>query len=305
MRPRHGGTPGIVRGIALLLLLLAGPAVRAADALCSPSPTRLCLLGGRFSATLRWDDGSGAHDALVAAPRADAGGSASGLFYFYGSDPSNWEVLVKMIDGCRTNGRYWLLVSASTGFEWRLEVVDEAKTIGRAWFHPLDGNASGVADFAAFRGCPAQGLPPSLRYRNDLACGSTPFLSVLSAGARAWESSSGVASPAQDVEESPIGPFVESNESACGGIEYPGAFPLVRDRRYLLLQTLDDAGARVLRLFDEGSILEAAAAATTTVAAGAPRAGVADAEGTDTRRERRPVAEVAAAFTDPRLRVAR
>ena len=32
-------------------------------ALCSPSPTRLCLLGGRFSATLRWDDGSGAHDA--------------------------------------------------------------------------------------------------------------------------------------------------------------------------------------------------------------------------------------------------
>ena len=184
----------MVRGIALLLLLLAGPAVRAADALCSPSPTRLCLLGGRFSATLRWDDGSGAHDALVAAPRADAGGSASGLFYFYGSDPSNWEVLVKMIDGCRTNGRYWLLVSASTGFEWRLEVVDEAKTIGRAWFHPLDGNASGVSDFAAFRGCPAQGLPPSLRYRNDLACGSTRFLSVLSAGARAWESSSGVAS---------------------------------------------------------------------------------------------------------------
>jgi len=122
---------------------------------CVESDTRLCLLGGRFSATLSWNDGSGAKPALVAAPKASGAGSASGLFHFYASDPSNWEVLVKMIDGCGTNGRFWMLVSASTGFGWELVVTDERTGESRTWRHPLDGNASGLSDFEAFAGCGA------------------------------------------------------------------------------------------------------------------------------------------------------
>ncbi|MBU6280630.1 S8 family serine peptidase [bacterium] len=122
---------------------------------CVASDTRLCLLGGRFSATLSWNDGSGARPALVASPKASGEGSASGLFHFYPSDPSNWEVLVKMIDGCGTNGRFWMLVSASTGFGWELVVTDERTGESRTWRHPLDGNASGLSDFEAFAGCGA------------------------------------------------------------------------------------------------------------------------------------------------------
>ena len=122
---------------------------------CVESDTRLCLLGGRFSATLAWDDGSGAKPALVAAPRAPGEGSSSGLFHFYASDPSNWEVLVKMIDGCSTNGRFWVLVSASTGFGWELVVTDERTGATRSWRHPLDGKASGLSDFEAFASCGA------------------------------------------------------------------------------------------------------------------------------------------------------
>ncbi|MFM7143378.1 MAG: S8 family peptidase [Alphaproteobacteria bacterium] len=120
---------------------------------CVESETRLCLLGGRFSATLTWDDGSGPKPALVAAPKASGDGSASGLFHFYASDPSNWEVLVKMIDGCATNGRFWTLVSASTGFGWELAVTDERTGETRTWRHALDGKASGISDFEAFSGC--------------------------------------------------------------------------------------------------------------------------------------------------------
>jgi len=244
--------------LAVAVAALAFPVARAegaTSAACSPSPTRLCLLGGRFAATLSWDDGSGPKPALVAGPRADGATSASGLFRFYESDPSNWEVLVKVVDGCRTNGRFWVLVSASTGFGWRLEMVDQVTTLGRAWFHPLDGQASGIADFDAFRGCPSQGRPPSVRYRNDLACGPETFVSTLSAtGGPTWQSTSGVPSPAQDVTADAIGPFVETNPSPCGGAAYAGSFPLSTDRRWLLLQTLDDAtGDRVLKIFDEGS----------------------------------------------------
>ena len=120
---------------------------------CAPSSTTLCLLGGRFSTTLRWDDGSGPKAAWVAEPKASSEASASGLFFFYAEDPSNWEVLVKMIDGCATNGSFWTLVSASTGFGWELTVTDESTGESRTWDHPLDGRASGISDFGAFSGC--------------------------------------------------------------------------------------------------------------------------------------------------------
>ncbi len=268
--PRRGRLGRLRTAIALGWALAALAPTRAAAA-CTPSATRLCLLGGRFAATLTWDDGSGWKTALVAEPRADGGSSASGLFRFYESDPSNWEVLVKMVDGCRTNGRFWVLVSASTGFGWRLEVVDQETTLGRAWFHPLDGRASGIADFEAFRGCPPRGRPAIVRYRNDLVCGTEPFVSTLSAaGGPAWQSTSGVPSPAQDVAANAIGPFVETNPSPCGGTTYAGSFPLATDRRWLLLQTLDDAtGERVLEIFDEGSAWDPLPVATETADAGA------------------------------------
>jgi secreted trypsin-like serine protease len=122
---------------------------------CTPSSTRLCLLDRRFSATLRWSDGgpAGLRDAYVASAMTDSPSSAAGLFYFYQQDPNNWEILVKMLDGCGTNNAFWLLVSASTGFQWELTVRDEATGTSKTFSHPLDGKASGISDFGAFMTC--------------------------------------------------------------------------------------------------------------------------------------------------------
>ena len=119
---------------------------------CTSSSTRLCLLNNRFSVTLRWNDGSGFRDALVADPKANSAGSGAGLFYFYSEDPSNWEVLVKMIDACG-GGNFWLLGSASTGFGWELTVRDEKAGVTKTYTKPLNGQASGIADFSAFQTC--------------------------------------------------------------------------------------------------------------------------------------------------------
>lgn len=119
---------------------------------CSPSSTRLCLLNNRFSVRLRWNDGSGFRDALVAEPKANSSGSGAGLFYFYAEDPSNWEVLVKMIDACGSSN-FWLLGSASTGFGWELTVRDERSGLSKTYTKPLNGQASGIADFSAFQTC--------------------------------------------------------------------------------------------------------------------------------------------------------
>lgn len=143
---------------AALLLASARPAAAAS---CVPSSTDLCLLDGRFTARLSWNDGSGEKHAFVAAPRTDGADSASGLFFYYAEDASNWEILVKMIDGCRTNDHFWVLVAGSTGFGWTLEVTDEATGVVRSFTHPLDGQASGLEDFEAFATCAAATPTPS------------------------------------------------------------------------------------------------------------------------------------------------
>lgn len=155
MEPSYVG-PTQDLGLTRALLTDIGWSEQGATGDCVASSTTLCLLGGRFAATLRWADGgaAGLRDALVATPRTSGAASSAGLFYFYGSDPSNWELLVKMVDGCRTNGASWVLVSGSTGFQWQLTITDVATGATRVYAHPLDGKASGIADFDAFTKCP-------------------------------------------------------------------------------------------------------------------------------------------------------
>ena len=45
---------------------------------------------------------------------------SSGIWSFY--SPDNWEVLLKVLDGCSVNGHWWVFVSAATDREWLVEV---------------------------------------------------------------------------------------------------------------------------------------------------------------------------------------
>lgn len=262
----HAKLPVVV--LALTGSLLSVPL--STQAACLPSSTQLCLLQGRFAATLKWSDGGagGLRDAFVATPKTDSGGSASGLFYFYDQDPDNWEVLVKMIDGCRTNGRFWTLVSASTGFRWRLEVVDTSTGTSRIYEHPLDGLASGVSDFAAFSMCSL--VPPSptpvparVRYLNDATCGCgvlcEGFTSILQSDGFSWTSVASSfqnsPSPYQAVQPGALGPFSESNETNCLNAFYDVTFPLAAGRRYTLVQSGDEGSGRDLGIVDEGPVI--------------------------------------------------
>ncbi|MFM7734921.1 MAG: hypothetical protein ACKPBU_02945 [Alphaproteobacteria bacterium] len=156
MRVRSMAKRFIFPAIVALSLTTA----HVSQAACLASNTRLCLLNGRFSASLKWNDGSGQKDAFVAGPKTDGASSAAGLFYFYSSDSNNWEILAKMIDGCGTNNHFWVLVAASTGFGWELSVKDETNGVTKTFSHPLNGQASGIADFEAFSTCGST-PPPS------------------------------------------------------------------------------------------------------------------------------------------------
>ena len=112
---------------------------------CQASDTATCLQGGRFRATVTWKDFQGAAgDGKVAAGRS----ADSGLFYFF--ERRNWELVVKVLNGCFQNGYFWVFGSASTDVEYSLTVEDLEKGTSRTYGNPLGQPSKAITDSTAF-----------------------------------------------------------------------------------------------------------------------------------------------------------
>ena len=112
---------------------------------CQPSPTILCLLDGRFRVVLDWRDFSQRTGQAHLAP---FGSDDSGLWWFF--DPDNWEMLVKMVDGCQDSDRFWLFASATTNVEHILRVTDTVTGYTLRYINPLGRPAATIATNQAF-----------------------------------------------------------------------------------------------------------------------------------------------------------
>lgn len=131
---------------------------------CQPSDTELCLgengelLGdgageGRFRATVTWRDHSGrSGSGRVVATTSNGSDSGSGLFWFF--SPDNWELLVKVVDGCAFNGHFWLFAAGITDVEYELTVIDTVTGEQRVYENTLGRSAPAVTDIEAFTTCP-------------------------------------------------------------------------------------------------------------------------------------------------------
>jgi hypothetical protein len=124
------------------------PAGSSQDA-CPGDSETLCLHGGRFLLTVEWTtpDGSGSGTGQV----VPFGTSDSGLFWFF--DGQNWELLVKVLDGCPVNARFWVFSAATTNVGYTLRVHDRATGVERVYVNPPGVLAKAVTDTNAFTGC--------------------------------------------------------------------------------------------------------------------------------------------------------
>jgi penicillin amidase len=117
---------------------------------CVPDDTTLCFLDDRFRVTVDWRTSFGTTGPGRVVP---VGGSArSGLFWFFA--PDNWEMLVKVLDGCAVNDRFWVFAASATNVEWTLRVEDTAAGELTSYTHPLGPASPAVTDTAAFATCP-------------------------------------------------------------------------------------------------------------------------------------------------------
>ena len=116
---------------------------------CFNGPVGLCLgADDRFQVTATFEDFDGNEDTATALPLSDD----TGTFYFFGED--NVEVLVKVIDGCGFNDRYWVFLSGLTNLGVELTVTDTATGEVVTFDNGVGIDFEPVLDTNAFATCP-------------------------------------------------------------------------------------------------------------------------------------------------------
>ena len=134
-------TAGVLEGLGL-----------AADVQCEATPTSGCVPGAttaclnrsrfRVKTTFRTSQG------------ASGDGQAKRLtgdtawFWFF--DRNNVEMVLKVIDGCALNGRYWVFASGLTDIELGIDVVDGQTGRSKRYTNPLSHPFAPILDTDAF-----------------------------------------------------------------------------------------------------------------------------------------------------------
>ncbi len=113
---------------------------------CVPSPTALCLAGGRFRVEASWSDFAGRHGEAHSRPLD--GDGASGLLWFF--SPENVEVTAKVLDGCGVNGHFWVFLSSGSTVEFDVTVTDTVTGTSRHYANALGQVAPLMSDTNAF-----------------------------------------------------------------------------------------------------------------------------------------------------------
>ncbi len=117
---------------------------------CTPGDTTLCLVGGRFQVQVSWTDFQGNTGSGHVVPGASS--DNSGILWYF--SPANWELLVKVLDGCGINGHYWVFGAAATNVNYVITVTDTQSGLMRQYTNPLGTQAPAITDTSAFLACP-------------------------------------------------------------------------------------------------------------------------------------------------------
>ncbi|MXX74469.1 MAG: PKD domain-containing protein [Holophagales bacterium] len=128
------------------LTFLVEPA--APSGTCVADPHTRCLQDSRYAVSVEWRTAGGA---VGRGSVVHAGTNDSGIFHFF--DPNNWEVLIKILDGCEMNRHVWVFSASTTNLGYTIEVTDtvtgEVKEYGNEPGRP----AVAITDATAFRAC--------------------------------------------------------------------------------------------------------------------------------------------------------
>jgi PKD repeat protein len=116
---------------------------------CDPDATTLCAVAERFRVRVNWETRKGQTGSGTVVPMVT---DNTGVFWFFQQD--NWELLIKVLNGCGVNGKYWVFGAGATDVRYVVTVEDLAS--GAEWeYENVLGQASpAITDTSAFDTCP-------------------------------------------------------------------------------------------------------------------------------------------------------
>ncbi|MYA09250.1 MAG: PKD domain-containing protein [Holophagales bacterium] len=112
---------------------------------CAADDEIRCLGDSRFAVTVDWragDGGSGPGRVVR------EGTNDSALFRFF--DKDNWEVLVKVLEGCSVNGHVWVYGASATTLGYTIRVTDTVTGAVKEYRNETQRSADAIVDAAAF-----------------------------------------------------------------------------------------------------------------------------------------------------------
>jgi hypothetical protein len=114
---------------------------------CTPSDIATCLNGGRFEVSMVYRTGQN----VTGLAHASQLTPDTGWFWFF--DQKNVEVVLKVLNGCGVNGRYWVYASGLTDVQVTITVRDWQTLASKTYFNPLGQAFQPIFDVDAFP-CP-------------------------------------------------------------------------------------------------------------------------------------------------------
>jgi hypothetical protein len=119
---------------------------------CIPSDSLLCIDNAtgdrRFKVNINFSHAGGSSGAGGAIPLASLGITHGGAFWFF--SPDNPEMLVKVLNACGVNDKFWIFATAGTNVAFTLHVEDTT-TLGTKTYTNADNTvAVPVQDTSAF-----------------------------------------------------------------------------------------------------------------------------------------------------------
>jgi pre-peptidase len=115
---------------------------------CVANATTLCLNNNRFRVTVTFATNAGQSGNGMAVPET----SDTGMFWFFSAN--NIEAIIKVVNGCALNSRYWVFAGGLTNVAVTITVTDTSNGTTRTYSNPQGVAFQPIQDTSAFATCP-------------------------------------------------------------------------------------------------------------------------------------------------------
>lgn len=116
---------------------------------CVRDAATACLQSGRFEVQVDWETDAGDGAAQVMSFGGQRTENDESVFWWF-FNPSNFEMGVKVLNGCGVNGKYWVFLSGLTNQGWTAHVRDTRTGAVKTYSNDVGDLSETFGDTAAF-----------------------------------------------------------------------------------------------------------------------------------------------------------